>query len=461
MIAATGSGSGKTMITCALLSALKKRGMEPVSFKCGPDYIDPLFHKTVLGVDSRNLDTFFSGEDGVRDILSGYSDRYAVLEGVMGIYDGMGPSGTKGSCYEVALITGTPIVLVVDASGVGRTLISLIKGIINDDVHCLIKGVILNKISESFYDRLKPVFEKEIREIREDVRLLGAFPSDPGISVESRYLGLKLPGETEDIRNRILRAADILEKKGIPDRILRIMEGSETFEYGPSGTPDTFESYPDLTLAVAYDDAFCFYYRDNLEAFEKRGVHIRYFSPLKDKCLPDDANGFLIGGGYPENYLPELSRNTSMLDSLREAVTRGIPSLAECGGFMYLHKTIRSRDGEPFQMAGVIDGECFYCGHPVRFGYLEIRDQGDIEDPDDILKSMVGIRGHEFHYYDSTYEDLVLTASKPFNGRKWCTVVHGNNGIWGFPHLYYGSRPEFIDSFISLMRDSALKRKEN
>ncbi|WP_050008320.1 cobyrinate a,c-diamide synthase [Butyrivibrio sp. WCE2006] len=502
MLAAPLSGSGKTTITCALLKALKKKGLKTVSFKCGPDYIDPLFHKKALGIEGRNLDTFFAGAKKVAASFSKCEADIAVVEGVMGLYDGMNAGGLEGSSYEIAKALNLPIVLIVDASGVGRTIISLVKGMLIDDTNKLIKGVILNKISENFYNNLKPVFEKEISSMRSDVKLLGFFPKNKDIVIESRHLGLKLPEEMEDIKKKISAAAENLQKNVDLNELIKLAEEHNNDsnreiekEYkqsdGFTGDDTRYDSKigEGLTLAIAYDDAFCFYYKDNFELFEEYGVKLKMFSPLKDKELPADADGILLGGGYPENHLEELSHNESMRRSIKAALDRGIPSLAECGGFMYLHKTITDIDGNSYEMVSEIDGECHYTGHLVRFGYMEIeseshdsgsdsdinniafskKEEGSDFDEDilrcshvgmkehefdeDILRrSLVGMKGHEFHYYDSSNNGDALVARKPGKDIRWNCMISQNNGIWGFPHFYYNSNPEFIKIFIGRMR---------
>ena len=466
MIAAPKSGSGKTTITCALLEALKRGGKHPFSFKCGPDYIDPMFHKKVLGIDSRNLDIFFAGKSGIREIFSRCGGSFSVVEAVMGLYDGISPEGDEGSGYEIASALKSPVILVFDAQGAGRTLISLIKGVLIDDTGHLIKGVILNRITEGFYERLRPVLEKELAAIRGDVRLLGFFPKTPDIVIESRHLGLMLPGEVENLKKKIEKAADILEEKVDIKAIVAIMDSAVDFEVEDSrpegqgiiseGSKSETASMEKLSLAVAYDEAFCFYYRDNLELFENLGVSIKFFSPIRDKALPEDCDGLLLGGGYPENYLKELSMNRSMLASVRETIGRGIPSLAECGGFMYLHRTVTDKEGKPFDLVGVVDGSCSYIGKLVRFGYLKIASVNDNDDAltnDRLIKRLVGMRGHEFHYYDSTANGSAVRVVKPSGSRKWDGMVIQGNGIWGFPHFYYGSAPEFVREFVKRMRE--------
>lgn len=452
MIAAPSSGSGKTTVTCALLEALKRKGCDPVSFKCGPDYIDPMFHKKVLGIEGRNLDTFFAGSDGVKRIVSEYTGGYAVIEGVMGIYDGMSASDIKGSCYEIAKITRTPIVLTADAKGIGRTVISVIKGVLADDEDHLIKGIILNRMSEGFFDKLKVHLEQEISRVRDDVKLLGFIPNDPKLSLKSRHLGLLLPKEIDDIREKIETSADAFEEYVDIKRLLEIMEDAEDIKteekadhmiFAP-GAPER-EDGSGCTLAVASDDAFCFIYRDNIEAFEKRGVTVRYFSPLEDDSLPEGTSGILLPGGYPELYLEKLSANTAMLSAIKSAIEAGVPSLAECGGFMYLHDTVADKDGRKYKMAGVIDGDCAFTGHLVRFGYMYIKEAG--------LSILAGLKGHEFHYYESSAKADAATAAKPNLDATWDSMICAHNGIWGFPHFYYDSSPKFVDDFIAKMKE--------
>ncbi len=192
-----------------------------------------------------------------------------------------------------------------------------------------------------------------------------------------------------------------------------------------------------MRLSVARDEAFCFYYPENLTFLEDHGFAIEYFSPIRDDKLPDGTDAILIGGGYPELYLPQLSANTSMLASIREAIENGAPSLAECGGFMYLHKVIEDRGGKPFEMAGVIDGRCTFTGHLVNFGYCEIEE--------------LGIRGHEFHYYESDANGSDLTIRKPSTGKEYKSMHAKDGHLWGWPHLYYPSG-ERIEQFINILR---------
>ena len=456
MIAGMTSGSGKTTITCAFLRCLLKRGYNLSSYKCGPDYIDPMFHEKAFGIGSRNLDSFFMGEDNLKYSLSKAEGGCAVIEGVMGIYDGNDPSSTAGSCYEIAVMTSTPIVLVVNCGKIGRTIISMIKGVLCDDEHKLIKGIILNNISGKFYEMLLPEMRNQISSGRPDVKFLGFFPKTKGIDFESRHLGLKLPGESDDTGRKILTASEVLEENVSIDGMISIMENAPELDIMNVDT-EPERTGEGLTLAVARDDAFCFYYRDNIEMFEERGVKIKYFSPLNDNLVPRDADGLLLGGGYPENYLDKLSGNKSMLSSIKKLIDENIPSLAECGGFMYLGKKVKDSEGNTYETVGAYNGECEFKGHLVRFGYMQI---DDVSEVDPLYGNLKGLKGHEFHYYDSTLNGESCIAKKPFRDVKWNCIVARNNGIWGFPHFYYRSNPLFIDGFIRKMkevRDGKLK----
>jgi cobyrinic acid a,c-diamide synthase len=461
MLAAPKSGSGKTLITCALLETIKTGGLAPRSFKCGPDYIDPMFHKKVLGIDNKNLDAYFAGAEGVKRILGESGEGYAVLEGVMGLYDGLNVATLEGSSYEIASLTKTPIILIVDASSVGKTVISSIKGILLDDKEGLIKGIILNKISENFYKSLAPILKSELKDSGFGAKVLGFMPKVKEINLESRHLGLIMPEELDNIQDMIKKASDVLCEKVDMDALLELMKEAEPLTYEEAEVKGSDANSEGLTLAVAYDEAFCFYYKENLEMFERRGVKIKYFSPIHDKELPSDADGILLGGGYPELHLEELSGNETMRSSMRTAIESGLPSLAECGGFIYLHRACDSRAGDgcdkwglsptvTFPMAGVVDGVCKDAGKLVRFGYMELE---SCRENTGFYNAAAGLRGHEFHYFDSTDNGSAFVAKKPNKDVKWDCMIARNNGFWGFPHFYYGSKPEFVDAFIDKMRE--------
>ena len=450
MIAAPKSGSGKTLITCALLGALKNAGKDPVAFKCGPDYIDPMFHRTVQKIPAENLDTYFLGDDGTRELFSGIASEHdiAVIEGVMGLYDGMGTESDKGSAYDVARVTDTPIILVVDVHGMARSMLALIRGFLDYDEAHLIKGIILNRITKNFYESIKDVLAREI-----EVPVIGYFPTRKDIHLESRHLGLQLPEEIADLNHQLEEAALQFNETAGLEKLLEIAENAAEIN-----TPEIMKSSVDddkdaLVLAVARDEAFCFYYEANFRLLKSLGVKIREFSPLHDKELPADADGILLGGGYPELYAKQLSENTGMRGSIKAAVDNGIPSLAECGGFMYLHESMSDPDGNVYPMVGAVKGGTEYKGKLVRFGYVDIH-----EKQPEFMKNGDIIRAHEFHYYDSENNGDSCTAVKPSTGKSWDCAHEGEDHFWGFAHLYYMSNPDFAKHFIDVMKRRKAER---
>lgn len=455
IIAALGSGSGKTLFTCGLLGTLMEDGKKAISFKCGPDYIDPMFHRTVLGIPAENLDTFFLGEEGTKQHFENASAGYdiAVIEGVMGLYDGLGGTKEEGSAYHLAKVTDTPILLVVDAHGMGRSVAALIRGFLDYDEAHLIRGIVLNRITEGFYKILKPIIEKEC-----GVPVAGFFPERKDLHLESRHLGLRLPEEIEGIRGQLKEAAAQVRKTAGYETILAMAKGAGEIRSAEKAEgrlemrqtasgAHAQKSGAGLTLAVARDEAFCFFYEENLRMFADRGVRLRYFSPLHDRNVPEDADGLLLPGGYPELYARQLSENVSMRASVKEALEGGLPSLAECGGFMYLHEELETPEGDCFPMTGILSGRVSFRGKLVRFGYVEITEKQPC-----FLKEGEKIRGHEFHYFDSTDNGSACTATKPVSGRSWNCIQEGENHFWGFPHLYYPSVPGFLNHFIDEMR---------
>ena len=456
MIAAPKSGSGKTVVTCALLQVLKDYGLNVASYKCGPDYIDPMFHEKIIDVPAKNLDTFFTDEEKTRKLFqkSAMKMDFAVFEGVMGLYDGLGGVRKEGSSYHLAEVTKTPIVLVVDAKGMGRSIIPLIAGFLNYDKKHLIQGIILNRMSKGYYETLKPLIEEELQ-----IRLLGFLPEKEELHIESRHLGLFLPDEVNHIKEKLQAVSELFLQTVSVERIKEIAESAEELESEEIAIKETgIESYGDIghvkavsdsrpTIAVAKDEAFCFYYADNIRLLEEYGANITYFSPLRDEKLPEGCHALLIGGGYPELYAEQLSANTRMREAVRSAVENEMPVVAECGGFMYLHSSLKDKEGFSYDMAGVIPAACYHTGKLVRFGYIELR-----EKQKHFLLNGGGIKGHEFHYYDSTCNGADVIAVKPVTGKEYACIIENKTQWIGFPHLYYPSNPAFARAFIDKAR---------
>jgi cobyrinic acid a,c-diamide synthase len=449
MIGAPASGSGKTLVTCGVLQAFVNRGLRVASFKCGPDYIDPLFHKEVIGTKSKNLDTFFSDEDTVK-YLFGKTAKDAdisVMEGVMGYYDGVGGTSTDGSSYELARITDTPVILVINCKGISLSLIPLIQGFLQYRRDHHIVGVILNQMSKSLYSIMKEQLEKEL-----DIKVLGYVPFVKELVIESRHLGLVMPEELEDLHCRLDKLASILEETLELDKILQLAEKSGELYYEAPQIPKVDQ---EVTLAVAKDEAFCFYYQDNLELLQEMGARLIEFSPIHDQELPENTSGMLLGGGYPELAAQRLSANESMLKSIRKALSKGMPCLAECGGFMYLHRQMEDNSGQSYPMVGFIPGEVYKTDKLNRFGYITLtanRDQMIAGHGDSIA-------AHEFHYFDSNACGESFTACKPLRKTQW-SCIHGNEHMAvGFPHLYYYSNKSVPYRFLNKCIDWKMRNE--
>lgn len=441
LFAAPKSGSGKTMITCGMIEVLKRRGFKVASFKCGPDYIDPMFHRQALGVASGNLDTFFTDEKTTAYLYRKRAETadIAVIEGVMGYYDGLGGQSEKASTYEVAKVTKAPVILIVDAKGASVSLAAVVKGMLTYRQDSRICGVLLNQVSPSYYERLKKVIEVECR-----IPVLGFLPRLEKLMLPSRHLGLVSPEELADFKAWAGRVADAIETHMDVDSILALARQAQE----PAKRVQDFPEIPKLPravrLAVARDEAFSFYYEENLELLSDMGAELVYFSPLRDEKLPEQTDGLILGGGYPELYAQQLSGNEKMRNAVKAAVKGGMPCLAECGGFLYLQDVLESADGERCQMAGALKGEGFRTEKLSRFGYLEAQ----IRTPGILGEKGESLKGHEFHYWDCTENGSDFLAKKPLTQKEYPCMIHTDTLAAGFLHFYYYSNPGMIFRFL-------------
>ncbi len=395
LFSAPSSGTGKTTVTCGFLSALKYRNQNVVSYKCGPDYIDTLFHSNVLNVNCYNIDTFLMGEKNVINLFcqNAFEKQIAVIEGVMGYYDGIGGISTDSSTYHIASLTKTPVILVVNAKGMSLSIVALLKGFMEYQKQSYIKGVILNDVSEMHYQTLKKLIEKE------------------------------LP----------LQVYEILE----------LAKTAEPLPFVPQNIPKQIQK---CRIAVAKDDAFCFYYEDNIQYLKQYGCDIQYFSPLHHKTLPTNIHGLILGGGYPELYAKQLSENTTMIKSIQCEINKGLPVYAECGGFLYLHETLEDMQGKEYAMLGVIKAKAVKGERLKQFGYVTLCakqntllcDKGEC------------IPAHEFHYWQSTNNGNAFDAVKPLSQKKWQCVHSVGNVFAGFPHIHFYGNVNVVDNFIKL-----------
>ena len=438
MLVSAMSGGGKTTAACAIMRILKNKGHKIAPFKCGPDYIDPMFHKVSCGRESVNLDLFFTTPEELKTVFCenvGDSDL-ALIEGVMGCYDGMAIDNSAASSYDISKKLDCPTVLIIPARGMAYTIVPIIKGFLSEDKSRRIKAVILNNVSRMTYMQLKPVIERET-----GIKAAGYIPKLDTV-LKSRHLGLVTP---EDDTERIIsQTAETISETIDIKMLLDIASGCSELQY----TCSKFASSYDVNIGVAYDKAFCFYYKDNIDILKSMGAKITYFSPLNDKKLPDNLDGIILGGGYPEVYADKLSKNEELLRDIKNKLQNGIPCLAECGGFMYLHSTIEGEDRKEYKMADVIKGRAFKTDKLVRFGYINISGENEF------IKNGECLKGHEFHYWDSTANGNDCLAVKPSGKRSWECIHASGNIFAGFPHIYYRSNPDFIRRFLSKCSNS-------
>jgi cobyrinic acid a,c-diamide synthase len=516
LIAAAGSGCGKTMFTCGLLRLLLRRGYHPCAFKCGPDYIDPTFHRRVLGVASYNLDPFFLNEDMLRKLYGKHSANYdiSVIEGVMGYYDGLGFSERASTC-SVAEALPVPVLLLVDCKGMGSSVMAVLEGFVHHRQPGQIRAVLFNRMSSALYERAADAARTL------GIVPVGFLPERKELHVESRHLGLVMADEISDFATKIDRIADVMEETVDVEAILKLAQtGQATDGIGKScvvemnveserichgafagetaqvcpGENDrktalTHFGQPPLRIAVAQDEAFCFLYEDNLNFLREKGAEVVAFSPLHDEAVPDGCDALYLGGGYPELYARQLEQNHSMRKDIREKIEAGMPCIAECGGFLYLHEELETQDGSTdaatvqdnqgditgavvaqnnretvsaqpkiggsatppqfHKMAGIIPAQALHGHRKGHFGYIEVTLEKDC---------LLGHRGdsfraHEFHYWESTMKEADCFVVKPGNGSTWREGLCTKTLYAGFPHLYFYGSPKVGEHFLQAARE--------
>lgn len=429
LLAAPRSGSGKTTMTCALLMALKRRGCAPCAFKSGPDYIDPMFHRAVLGVESRSLDLFFSAPETVRTLYARGAAGHgaAVCEGAMGFYDGLGGVSDRASAWHLADTLGLPVLLVVEPKGQSLTLAAELKGLNSFRTPSHIAGILLNNCTARMHALLAPMLEKET-----GLPVLGFLPKLPEAVIGSRHLGLYTAAEVENLQQKLALLADAVEEHIDWPRLLALCEKE------PPALPVQPETPPArVRIAVAQDEAFCFTYAETLEAFRDAGAEVVFFSPLRDTALPENIGGLYLPGGYPELHARELSENTSLLREIKRKIEFGLPTVAECGGFLYLGQSLTDAEGQSWPMAGVLPGEAKDAGRLVRFGYAALSAESDSM----LFRAGESFPIHEFHHWDSTVNGTALAAKKPVGGAEWRCGFVNEHFYAGFPHLYWEGTP--------------------
>lgn len=434
VISSNSSGGGKTTISVGIMKALMKKGFDVQGYKVGPDYIDPAFHSKITGKPSRNLDIYLMGEEGIKASYSRGKGDLSVVEGVMGLYDGKGID-SKYSTAHVAKTLGLPVVLVLSPKAQSATLCAEINGLMNFE-EIKIGGIILNNISESYYNLLKAAIEYNC-----NVKVLGYIPKDERLKIGSRHLGLIQSSEIEDLEEKIDICSEHILKNVDMEELLKIFKETPVYK-------DNFHlQNEDLKIAVAYDKVFSFYYRENIELLEELGEVI-YFSPLNDEELPKDIDFLYIGGGYPEVFIEELSKNKSMLKSIKEELDKGLKCYAECGGLMYLTEAIENNEGLKGDTVGYFKGTSKMTKRLQNFGYAQL----EVCKENEILPKGLTINCHEFHKsIVELDEKTIFKINKTmYNGetKNWhCGYIKGNT-IAAYAHVNFLGNIEFLKALL-------------
>lgn len=456
IISSNCSGGGKTTFTLGLMKVLKSRNFHVQGYKVGPDYIDTAFHKAVTGIASRNLDTFLMGEEGVKKSFQKGSGNIGIIEGVMGLYDGIGAS-EKGSTYHVSKLLGNmPIVLVLSPKGQSASICAEISGFKNyKDAN--IVGVVLNSVSEKYYNLLKYAIEKNC-----NIKVFGYIPKTPEIALSSRHLGLVQSMEILNLEEKLDICANLMEKCVDIDGIINATQeykistdGDLNDSFKEDNKQKSFESLKgksknrNFKIGVALDKAFSFYYKDNLEALENLG-EVVYFSPINDKELPQNLDFLYIGGGYPEVFKKELENNYSMRKSIKEALDGGLRCYAECGGLMYLTESI---DGS--EMVGFFNGDSTMTNKLQNFGYCKVKIDNKCFNNMSLEDNEVEVNAHEFHKSKVDLdEDNVYEVEKTlYNGEvlKWKCGYFKNNTLGGYAHINFLGNEELLKALVNFL----------
>ncbi len=447
MIAGTNSGVGKTTVTLGIMSALVKRGMMVQGFKSGPDYIDPSHHNLVTGNASRNLDTWIMGNEVCRELFerSAIKADISVIEGVMGLYDGSIDSTGLGSSAHLAKVLKTPVILVINAKGMAQSAGAMVLGYKEYDKGVSLAGVILNNVaSQSHYDYVKKSVEETC-----SIPVLGYLQKDKENTIQERHLGLIPSAENKSPSILYERLGQMVLKTVDIDKLLGVANSADDF---PKHKKTIFQENNrtfDVKIAVAKDEAFCFYYQDDIELLESLGAKIRFFSPLNDERIPDDVDGLFIGGGFPELYADGLMKNTIMRNAILDAAGQGTVIYGECGGMMYLLEKIIDTEGRPFKMCGVLEGTSKMENKRQGLGYVSVNALCD----NPLCKKGDIFRAHEFHWsrlLDVPEETVFIFEKRKSNGSQ-CGFdgIYKDNIIASYTHVHFSSNPKLAHNLLT------------
>ncbi|MDQ0201155.1 cobyrinate a,c-diamide synthase [Neobacillus ginsengisoli] len=445
VIAGTGSGVGKTTLTIGLMAALKKKGYTVQGFKCGPDYIDPTYHTAVTGRVSRNIDSWMLNHEMVKEIVNRGSEGsdISIIEGVMGFFDGKNPTNNNGSTAEISIITKSPVVLVVNCASMARSAAAIVMGFQAFLKETDIVGVIANRVgSEGHFKIVKTAIEQEC-----GIPVLGYLKKDSDIAIPERHLGL-IPSVERGELNPFFDSLGDLVLETVDVETLYKLAKATPLEIKESQFKRSEKEA--VRIAVARDAAFNFYYQENLEMLEASGAELIEFSPLKGETLPGDVDGLYIGGGFPEEFAEELAEQTEVKRSIRGAIEKGLPTLAECGGFMFLTEFLETTDEKNYKMVGIIPGKVKMQAQLAALGYREIT----AEAGNFLLNGDLKARGHEFHYstFHPKTEIQHAYQTKGMRGFKQEGYMKGNL-IAGYTHFHFGSCPGMVENWINKCKE--------
>ncbi|WP_179030901.1 cobyrinate a,c-diamide synthase [Paenibacillus kribbensis] len=459
VVAGTGSGAGKTTVTLGLMKAFADSGLRVQGFKCGPDYIDPTYHTAATGTPSRNLDSWMTSADTVRETFIRASEGadISVIEGVMGLYDGKDPLSNTGSTAEIAMLTDSPVLLVVDVRSMARSAAAIVLGFQRLEPKLRIAGVIVNRCgSQGHYSIVRKAIEQEC-----GIPVLGWLKRDDGLDIPERHLGLVPAVERGELEPLFQRAAELI-RAGTDLEALRALADSApplSLPAQPLFAPDRLlaEGSQVATgerpvIAVAKDAAFNFYYPENLDLLRQSGAEIAYFSPLAGERVPQHANGLYLGGGFPEEFAAAIAANTGFLEDIRSAVRQDMPIFAECGGYMVLARTLTDRAGSVHRMAGVIPSDVRMQEKRAALGYREATALQDCL----LLEAGETIRGHEFHYSVMAYDESSTPypyayQTKGMRGLQSEGYAQGNL-LAAYTHIHLASLPKAAARWVEKCR---------
>jgi cobyrinic acid a,c-diamide synthase len=443
VIAGSRSGVGKTTISLGIMAALRKKGYHVQPYKVGPDYIDPGFHTLVTGNNSHNLDSYFLGQNGVKELYKSTvnSTDIAIIEGVMGLFDGKGKKGVS-STAEIAKTLNSPVILIIDAKKMAQSGAALAYGYKNYDQDLNLSGLIINNIASArHYKLIKEAVEGD----PVNLQVLGYLPRQKELVLPERHLGLVPTHESQELEKFIVDLVKIIDENINLEKLMELAGSCQELKVKESKLYSRSQKKYNVKIAVAYDQAFNFYYQYNLDMLKNLGAELINFSPVRDKKLPD-VDGIYLGGGFPESFLDELANNIEMKEDIKEKLSSGMPGYAECGGLMYLSREVIDRQGNIYPIQAETEMKSFL----QEMGYVEVKAIKD----NIVLKAGEKAKGHLFHYSSlnesspANESSSSIPKSYQIGDGKLEGYTPLDNILASYVHLHFASNPQLADNFL-------------